>query len=137
MPNEGEQLNNLSLAAAMAQSYARDQQGFAALVAILMENSLPTHTEVERRPVRLFSSEKRVCCVKVTFSDEQFELQDQGGNRPLIAKKIKIVRGITLKNEQVPVHSWLQDLDAAVQEYANGNEYAAEAIAKFLKDHGV
>jgi hypothetical protein len=137
MANEGEQLNNLSLSAAMAKSYARDQQGFAALVAILLENSLPTHVEVERKPVKLFSSEKRVVSVKIAFGDEQFELIDPGQNKPLIAKKVKIVRGITLKNEQVPVHKWLQDLDIAVQTYAEGNEHAAEAIAKFLTDHGV
>ena len=137
MPNEGEQLDNLSLAAAMAQSYARDQQGFAGLVAILLENSLPTHVQVERKPIRLFSSDKRVVSVKIAFGDEQFELYDPGQNRPLIAMKVKVVRGITLKNEQIPVHKWLQDLDVAVQSYATGNEYAAEAIAKFLQDHGV
>jgi hypothetical protein len=137
MADTGETLNNMSLAAAMAHSYARDQEGFAGLVAILLENSLPTHVQVERKPVHLFSSEKRVARVRVGFGDEMFELIDPGGNRQLIATKIKVVRGITLKNEEISVGQWLKDLEAAIQEYASGNEYAATAIAEWLKNHGV
>lgn len=137
MPDQGEAVEKVSLAAAMAQSYERDQFGFATLVALLLEGSLPSAVEVERRPVRLFSSEKRVHAVKVSLGDEVFDLTDPGGNKPLIARKVKIVRGITLKTEQINIDKWLQDLDAALSVYAKNNQSTSEAIADFLRERGM
>ncbi len=137
MANSGESLDKISLAAALAQSYARDQLGFAGMVAVMLESSLPTHTQVTRKPVRLFSSEKRVTSVKINLGDEIYELTDPGNGQNLTARRSKIVRGITLKNDDLRLDQWLAELDRAVNEVAHGNEFASAAIADFLRERGM
>ena len=133
----GDSIEKLSLATAMAQSYARDQYGFITMVALMLEESLPTHVVVVRKPVKLFSSEKKVVQVTITFGGDVFDIQELGHGQGLYTSKTKIVRGITLKTAEVGIDQWLMDLDAAVQEHARSNQYASEAIQAFLKQHGL
>jgi hypothetical protein len=133
----GESIDKLSLAAAMAQSYARDQYGFVSMVALMLEESLPSHVAVVRKPVKMFSSEKKVVQVSITFGSDVFDIQDLGKGQGIYASETKVVRGITLKSAEVSIDQWLIDLDRAVSEHAQGNQFASEAIQQFLKQHGL
>lgn len=119
----------------MADSYARDQNGFTALVAAMLEGTLPDLVEVTRRPKSLFSREKRVAEVKLSLADEIFVLTDSGGKPD--AQKIKVVRGITIKTEPLGIDRWLEDLDNALVEYAKTHQRASEGIAHFLTTQGL
>ena len=133
----GESLENISLAAAMANSYARDQNGFAGLIAALLEASLPGQTQVERKPIRLFSQEKRVAQVTVTLGDEIYDLADPGHDKLPVATIQRIVRGITLKNERVGIDEWLRRLGDAIAEHAKHNQYASAAIMDYMRKVGL
>jgi hypothetical protein len=137
MTNEGDALEQISLAAAMANSYARDQNGFLTFVALMLEGSIPEAIDVERKPVRLFSSEKHVVGIKINLGDLVFLLDESGRGHAPVAQKMKIVRGITLKTEQVPIDVWLADLNVAVNAYARQNQHASLAITEYLRASGL
>lgn len=132
-----ESIEKLSLSAAMAQSYARDQYGFVSMIALMLEESLPAHVVVVRKPVRLFASEKKVVQVTITFGGDVFDIQDLGHGQSLYASESKIVRGIVLKSAEVGIDRWLRDLADAIEEHARDNQYASEAIQSVLKQHGL
>jgi hypothetical protein len=129
-------IENMSLSAAMAQSYARDQYGFVSMVGAMLEESLPNNVVVVRKPVRLFSSEKKVVQVTISFPPDVFDIQEIGHGR-LCATVYKVVGGITLKSTEVGIDKWLNDLGNALSVHAEGNQHASEGIKRFLSQGGL
>ena len=133
-------IDGIGFAAAMAHSYARDSQNFAGILAALLETSVPEITRVERKPVRLFSSETRVAQVTVDMTasnGELFELIDSGHNKPLACRRVKVVRGITLKTETLGLSKWLEALEAAIVAEAKNRESSSAAITDYLRSQGL
>ncbi len=125
--------SQLGISAALAHSYASDQSGFLPMLASLLEASMPEAVEVERKPVRLFSSHKRITLVRVLLGDDSYMLQSPDPDGPLIGWRVKCVRGITLKTEQIPLEEWLDALGQRISERAARNERAAMALKNFLE----
>jgi hypothetical protein len=126
----GEEFSEVGVAGALAQIYAKDMRGFLPLLAIALEGAMPEETQVERRG-GLFQREKPVRKVSVTLGDQIYTLEDLGRG-PLSAQRVKVVRGITLKTEPVPIEDWLADLSAGIAARARGNEKAFFALKNLL-----
>ncbi len=131
MQNDLEAFTPLSVTAALASSYGRDVRGFLPLLAIVLEGALPEETTVERRG-GVFARAKPVRKVSVTLSDMTYTLEDLGRG-PLAAHRVKVVRGITLKTEPLPVDLWLADLGAAIAERAGQSERAFFALQRLVE----
>ena len=99
-------ISQIGMSAALAKSYAEDAHGFLGLVATLLEGVMPDATEVERKPLALFSSKKKIVAVTVSLGDYRYSLHEHGEGKPL-AKRAKIVRNVTLKTEEIPVETCL------------------------------
>lgn len=127
----GEEFSEVGVAGALAQIYAKDMRGFLPLLAIALEGAMPEETQVERRG-GLFQREKPVRKVSVTLGDQIYTLEDLGRG-PLSAQRVKVVRGITLKTEPLPVDLWLADLGAAIAERAGQSERAFFALQALVQ----
>lgn len=127
----GEEFSEVGVAGALAHAYAQDARAFLPLLAVVLNGSLPDETEVERRG-GLFQKEKPVRKVAVTLGDNVYTLEDLGRG-PLAASRVKIVRGITLKTEPLPVEDWLADLSAEISVRAGRSEKAFFALKSLLE----
>lgn len=126
----GEEFSEVGVAGALAHAYAQDARTFLSLLAQVLTSALPDETEVERRG-GLFQREKPIRKVTVTLGDTIYTLEDQGRG-PLAAQRAKVVRGITLKTDAVPVEDWLADLSAQIAARAQQNEKAFFALKNLL-----
>jgi hypothetical protein len=124
----------IGVAAALAKTYAEDQREFLPLLAGLLEETIP-HNQlvVERKPIRLFSSEKRVVSLELTLDDDVYMLQIARDGRRLEATHKKIVRGITLKTDSTAIEEWLALVGDRIQKVASRNEKAYLALQNFLE----
>lgn len=128
--NDGVELSALGLSGALARNYAQDARGFLPLLAATLVEALPDETEVQRKG-GLFQREKPVVKLFVTLGDHLYTLEDVGRG-PLLAQRVKIVRGIVLKTESMPVDSWLQELSAEIAARAQNNERAFFALRNLI-----
>lgn len=130
MSDEMENWSAMGVASALANSYAQDIRGFLPLLAVVLEESMPGETEIERRG-GLFQKVKPVRKVSVTLDDQTYSLEDLGRG-PLSAQRIKTVRGIKLKTEPMPVENWLAELSEAISARAQRNEKTFFALKELL-----
>lgn len=117
------------VAATLSKQYAADQREFLELLASMLQGALPEEAEIVRRG-GLFSK-KTIAKVVVTFGDYRYTLEDPGRG-PLQATRTRIVRGIALKTEPVPVETWLAELSANLDERARTSATAREALARLV-----
>ncbi len=127
----GEEFSEVGVAGALAHAYAQDARGFLPLLAVVLSGSLPDETEIERRG-GLFQKDKPVRKVAVALGDNVYTLEDLGRG-PLAASRVKIVRGIKLKTEPLPVEDWLADLSAEISARAGRSEKAFFALKSLLE----
>lgn len=130
MSDDLEAWSALGVAGSLANSYAQDARSFLPLLAAVLHASLPNETEVERKG-GLFQKQKPVRKVSVTLGDQIYTLEDTGRG-PLSASRIKVVRGITLKTEPMPVEAWLAELSEEITARAGRNEKAFFALRDLL-----
>ncbi len=126
----GEEFSEVGVAGALAHAYAQDARTFLPLLAQVLTSALPDESQVERKG-GLFQREKPIRKVTVTLGDTIYTLEDLGRG-PLAAQRAKVVRGITLKTEPLPVEDWLAELSAHVASRAQQNEKAFFALENLL-----
>ncbi len=117
------------VAATLSRQYAADERVFLELLAQMLEQALPDEAEIGKRG-GLFSK-KTVQKVAVTLGDNRYTLEDPGRG-PLRATRTRIVRGIALKTEAIPVEEWLAELGAALDERARTSAAAREALGRLI-----
>ena len=127
----GEEFTDVGVAGALASVYAEDARGFLPLLAVILSGAMPAETEVERRG-GLFQREKPVRKVSVTLGENVYTMEDLGRG-PLAASRTKIVRGIKLKTDPLPVEEWLAELSGEIAARARGNEKAFFALRGLLQ----
>jgi len=96
-----------------------------------LQGALPDETTIERRG-GVFQREKPVRKVSVALGDLTYTLEDMGRG-PLAAHRVKVVRGITLKTEPLPIDLWLEGLGAAIAERAGQSERAFFALQALVQ----
>ena len=126
----GEEFAEVGVAGALAHAYAQDSRGFLPLLAIVLAGALPDETEVERKG-GLFQREKPVRKIAVTLGDNIYTLEDLGRG-PLVASRVKIVRGIKLKTDALPTEEWLAEVSAEISAHARQNEKTFFALKTLL-----
>ena len=118
----------LGVAAALSREYAANQRHFLDAVARVLDQALPGHVEVERGG-SLFARQKPVKELRVVLGDHRYTLSAQGPG-PVQARKTLVKRGIALNTEGIPVGEWIELLVSALQEYAQHNQGAHDALKR-------
>ncbi len=131
MSDEFEQQDWLKfgVAAALSKQYGADQRAFLAMLASMLEAALPGEVEVARQG-GLFSK-KTIKSVTITLTDNRYTLEDPGrGN--LRATRTRVVRGIALKTEELPMQDWVTEIGAFLDERARTSQAAREALSRLV-----
>ena len=121
---------SLGLSAALANSYAQDARGFLPLLAGFLQAALPDATTMERKG-GLFQKQKPIHKITVTLGENIYTLEDTGRGVP-VTQRTKIVRGIRLKTETMPMEEWLAALSEEIGRHAQRNEAAFFALKELL-----
>jgi hypothetical protein len=79
----------------------------------------------------LFSREHPVKEIVIALGDNQYRIarERQG---PLMASRVKVVRGIVLKTDLIPVEQWIEELAQGLALEAARSAQALAALEKFL-----
>jgi hypothetical protein len=121
------------LVAASLRADAGDSRGFVEALAARLEAALPGQTRVQRRARKFLSREKVVREIEVDAGENRYRLaiDDHGG---LDARRSAAVRGIVLKNDQLPVEEWIDSLARDLAEQARASEQGRQALERLLLD---
>ncbi|GAC1628247.1 MAG: hypothetical protein NVS4B7_17420 [Ktedonobacteraceae bacterium] len=130
MPDELDSPLQMELLAASLRSDSTDARAFLEALAAKLAGSLPDQTLVTRHS-GLFSREHPVKEITVTMGDYQYRIgrERQG---PITTQRAKVVRGIVLKTEQIPMEQWIEELAEALAQIAASSAQARSALERFL-----
>jgi hypothetical protein len=124
-----EDSSGFELLAASLRADVGDIRGFTEVLASKFEGALPSQTRIERKGGML-SREKRVARITVDLGDQRYQLDvDHGRLAPRICR---VVRGIVLKTEEVPLDRWIDDLSQRLGQEAVHSEQARLALERLL-----
>jgi hypothetical protein len=120
----------VDLLAASLRADTTDLKAFLEVLAVKLEGALPDQTVITRQS-KLFSREHPVREITITLGDYQYRIsREQQG--PLITLRAKVVRGIVLKTEQLPMEQWIEELAEGLATHAGQNAQARSALERFL-----
>ncbi|MEV4421160.1 hypothetical protein AB0L40_14440 [Patulibacter sp. NPDC049589] len=123
-------VDDFDLDAAELRAGGADLPRFVEVLAAKLEDTLPQNTVVERRSVRFLSREKQVASIDVTLGDDGFGLRRDGAR--VVTVRRKVVRGITIRNDELPVADWVTGLGAAIAREAGESSAAHVALSGLL-----
>lgn len=120
----------VDLLAASLRADTTDLKAFMEALAVKLEGALPNQTVVTRQN-KLFSREHPVREILITLGDYQYRIsREQQG--PLVTLRAKVVRGIVLKTDQLPMEQWIEELATGLAEQAGQSAQARIALERFL-----
>jgi len=123
----------LGVSANLARYYATEGRGLLSPLATLLQNTLGERVELHMAGG--FLSKKVLSGVAFTLGEWRYALEDAGGDPksgPLVAKRMRIVRGVALKTDELPVAQWLEEVGLALEVEAQNNEAAHAALSKWV-----
>src|SRR5213594_3901787 len=120
----------MEMLAASLRADSTDNKAFLEALATKLSGSLPNQTRVTRQS-SIFSREHPVKEITVTLGDYQYRIgrERQG---PIMTQRAKVVRGIVLKTDQVPLDQWIEELAGALAQVAASSAQARSALERFL-----
>lgn len=130
MPDELGDPLQVELLAASLRADTTDLRAFMEALAVKLEGALPDQTVVTRQN-KLFSRDHPVREILVTLGEYQYRIsrEHQG---PLITVRAKVVRGIVLKTDQIPMEQWVEELAVGLAGQAAHSAQARAALEHFL-----
>lgn len=120
----------VDLFAASLRADMTDLKAFMEALATKLEGAMPMQTSVTRQS-GLFSREHPVREINVVFGDYQYRISRERQGQ-LMAQRAKVVRGIVIKTEPVPVEQWIDDLAQLLAQEASKSAQARAALERFL-----
>jgi hypothetical protein len=118
---------NFDLVAASLRADAADLRVFVESVAKKLEESFPGRCRVKRAGLR---GKGGVRQVTVELGDGRYELTHDDGT--IATRRSSVVRGITLKSEELGIDEWIDALAAEVVAEADRSERGRLALEKLL-----
>jgi hypothetical protein len=100
------------------------------VLASKLEQTLPGHTQVERRGRGLLGREKRVRAVRVELGLERYQLTVEDGRVEGFRERRS--GGIVIKREPLDPDAWLQALTTDLRAEAERSSQARDALARLL-----
>jgi hypothetical protein len=122
-----EEPRDFDLLAASLRADARDVDAFVEALATKLEQSFPDRVDVDRGG---FLGGKRVRALSVELGDNRFELERERGR--VECRRRNVVRGIALRNDELSLDDWIDDLSRRLVEEAGRSERARAALERLL-----
>lgn len=121
---------SFDLDAAGLRADDRDMATSLEVLAGKLEQTLPTHTRVERRGRGLFGREKSVARIEVRLGNAVLSLRRANGH--IEGWREREVGGISIKREPLDVEAWLSALAQELRDASGRSAEAREALARLL-----
>lgn len=121
---------DFEMVASSLRADTADLSVFMEVLANKLEDALPHQTQVERKGAGLFSKVKRVQRVTVDMDGMKYDIRNINGR--VTAARSKAVRGIVLKNEEIPLDAWIEALSRDLAQQAQSSEQARVALERLL-----
>lgn len=118
----------IGVAANLAKHYAAEGRDLLSPLARLLEDSLGER--VETKMAGGFLSKKHLVGLTFTLGEWRYSLEGVSG--ALQGKRTRVVRGIALKTEDVPVALWLEEVGLALEVEAQSNQATHDALSKYV-----
>jgi hypothetical protein len=118
---------DFELVAASLRADASDLRVFVEALTTKLEQSFPGRCRVQRAGLLGKGEVRRV---SIEVGDSRYELQNDEG--AVSARRSSVVRGITLKNEELGLDEWIDALAAEVVAEASRSERGRLALEKLL-----
>ncbi len=118
---------NLDLVAASLRADAADLRVFVESLAAKLEQSFPGRCRVRRAGMLGKGSVRQI---SVELGDGRYELTHDDGR--ISARRSSVVRGITLKSDELGLDEWIDSLAAEVVAEADRSEHGRLALEKLL-----
>lgn len=109
----------------------RDLSAFTEALAVKLEGALPSQTQVERKSAGFLSKTRRVRSISVNMGNQLYQLVADGGR--VQPRRCKVVRGVVLKTEEIPLEDWIDELSRDLTAAAQENEQARLALERLLE----
>lgn len=123
----------IGVAANLARYYSTEGRGLLSPLARLLQDSLGSAVELQMAGG--FFSKKELVGLTFTLGEWRYSLTDAGGDKkagPLVARRTRVVRGIALKTEELPMAAWLEEVGLALEVEAQTNQEAHAALSKWV-----
>ena len=121
---------DFDLLAASLRAEAGDLEAFVEAFATKLELSFPGQVDVKRKG-GLLGGRKRVERVAVTLDNQSFELDHDQAS--VSCRVRSVVRGIALKNEELPLERFIDEVSAALVKAADETTRGREALQRLLE----
>ncbi len=118
---------DFDLLASSLRADTRDVKAFVEALAAKLEGSFPERVRVERSG--MFGG-KRVRRVTVELGDDRYELDHDDGR--VECRRRNVVRGIALKNQELALDEWIDELSRGLVEEAGRTERGRVALERLL-----
>jgi hypothetical protein len=115
--------------AASLRADATDVRAFVEALATKLELSFPERCRIERAGLL---GKKHVRRIAVELGDGRYELDHQDG--VISARRASVVRGISLKSEELSLEDWIDQLASQLVVEADRSERGREALQRMLTD---
>ncbi|GCF07557.1 hypothetical protein [Dictyobacter arantiisoli] len=130
MSDELSEPMQVELFAASLRATSVDLNAFVEALAAKLSGSLPSQTQVIRHS-SLFSREHPVKEIFVALGDYQYRITRER-QRPPQTFRAKIVRGIVLKTDLIPMDEWIEELALSLAYEAARSSQTRAALERFL-----
>lgn len=120
----------VELFASSLRADATDLKAFMEALATKLAGSLPDQTQVTRQS-GLFSREHPVRDIAITLGDYQYRIIRERPGFP-VTSRAKVVRGIVLKTDQIPMEQWIEELATSLAQISMQSEQSRAALERFL-----
>jgi hypothetical protein len=118
---------DFDLVAASLRADADDLRVFAEALTTKLEQSLPGRCHVERSGLLGHGDVRRIT---VDLGANRFELVRQGES--VSTRRSSVVRGVTLKSEELGLDEWIDELAAELVQEADRSERGRIALERLL-----
>jgi hypothetical protein len=120
----------VDLLAASLRADSTDLKAFLEALASKLAGALPQQTQVTRQS-KLFGRERPIREIIVTLGEFQYRIAHEG-KKPVLTLRARVVRGIVLKTELLPMDQWINELAADLAQEAMDSAQARIALERFL-----
>jgi hypothetical protein len=121
--------SDFELLAASLRADSGDTRAFVQALAAKLAGAFPDDVRIERGG---FLGRGDVERIEVTLGEARYRLASEHGR--VRASRARAVRGIVLKNEDIPVHEWIDHLSRDLAEAAGRSELGREALERLLHE---
>lgn len=122
--------SDFDVLAASLRADSGDVRAFVEALAAKLEGAFPGRARVERKGGFL-GGRKQVRQIDVDLGDARYELAHDDG--AVACARRSVVRGISLKSEQLDLDRWIDELSRALVDEAARSERGREALERLLR----